>query len=155
MTNVFENDSSSTREVAPPEEPEPELFSEEAEPCQIGPIYEKGSSAPGLYGAPVHRAVAFFRCILDGSDGAIVWYALNSTKIQRLKCKICIRSHYYIYIVHFASNGCNHSDALDGLGTPELLYCIYSGAFFYNSRVFSIFILSYKYLFSRAFHTSP
>ena len=35
MPNVFENDSSSIREAAPPEEPEPELFSEEPEPCQI------------------------------------------------------------------------------------------------------------------------
>ena len=37
LSNIFENGSSSIREAAPPEEPEPELFSEEPEPRQTGP----------------------------------------------------------------------------------------------------------------------
>ena len=37
LPNIFENGSSSIREDAPPEEPEPELFSEEPEPCQTDP----------------------------------------------------------------------------------------------------------------------
>jgi hypothetical protein len=37
LPNVFQNDSTSTREATPPEEPEPEPFLEEPEPCQTGP----------------------------------------------------------------------------------------------------------------------
>ena len=37
LPNVFQNGSNSTREAAPSEEPEPELFLEELEPCQTGP----------------------------------------------------------------------------------------------------------------------
>jgi len=33
------NGFSSTREATPLEEPEPELFSKELEPCQTGPMY--------------------------------------------------------------------------------------------------------------------
>jgi hypothetical protein len=37
LPNVFQNGSNSTREATPPEEPEPEPFFEEPEPCQTGP----------------------------------------------------------------------------------------------------------------------
>ena len=37
LPNVFQNGFSSSRGAAPSEEPEPELFSEEPEPCQTGP----------------------------------------------------------------------------------------------------------------------
>jgi len=37
LPNVSQNSSSSTREAAPPEEPEPELFLKELELCQTGP----------------------------------------------------------------------------------------------------------------------
>ena len=39
LPNVFINGFNFTREVAPPEKPEPELFLEEPEPCQTGPNY--------------------------------------------------------------------------------------------------------------------
>ena len=39
MPNIFQNDFSSTRKAAPPEEPEPELFFEELELYQMGPKY--------------------------------------------------------------------------------------------------------------------
>jgi hypothetical protein len=37
LPNVFQNGSNSTKEATPSEEPEPEPFSEEPEPCQTGP----------------------------------------------------------------------------------------------------------------------
>jgi hypothetical protein len=37
LSNVFQNDSSSIRKAAPPEELEPEPFLEEPEPCQTDP----------------------------------------------------------------------------------------------------------------------
>ena len=37
LPNIFQNGSNSTREAAPSEEPEPELFLEEPKPCQTGP----------------------------------------------------------------------------------------------------------------------
>jgi hypothetical protein len=37
LPNVFQNGFSSIRKVVPAEEPEPEPFSEETEPCQTGP----------------------------------------------------------------------------------------------------------------------
>jgi len=41
LPNALQNGSSSTRETAPPEKPEPELFLVEPEPCQTGPILPK------------------------------------------------------------------------------------------------------------------
>ena len=38
MPNIFQNDFGSTREAAPPEEPEPELFFEESELYQTALI---------------------------------------------------------------------------------------------------------------------
>jgi len=37
LPNVFQNGFNSSRGAAPSEEPEPEPFSEEPEPCQTGP----------------------------------------------------------------------------------------------------------------------
>jgi hypothetical protein len=37
LPNVFLKRLNSTREATPPEEPEPEPFLEEPEPCQTGP----------------------------------------------------------------------------------------------------------------------
>jgi hypothetical protein len=37
LPNVFQNGFGSIRKAAPPEEPEPEPFLEEPEPCQTGP----------------------------------------------------------------------------------------------------------------------
>jgi len=37
LPNGLQNDFSSTKEVAPPEEPEPEPFLKEPKPCQTGP----------------------------------------------------------------------------------------------------------------------
>jgi len=37
LPNVFQNGFSFSREAAPSEEPEPEPFLEEQEPCQTGP----------------------------------------------------------------------------------------------------------------------
>jgi len=34
LPNVFQNSFNSTRKTAPPEEPEPQLFLKEPEPCQ-------------------------------------------------------------------------------------------------------------------------
>jgi hypothetical protein len=39
LPNIFQNGSNSTREAAPPEEPELEPFLEEPEPCQTRPTY--------------------------------------------------------------------------------------------------------------------
>jgi hypothetical protein len=39
LPNVFQNSFRSTKEAAPPEEPELELFSEEPQPCQMGLEY--------------------------------------------------------------------------------------------------------------------
>jgi hypothetical protein len=40
LPNVCQNGSNSTREATPPEEPEPEPFLEEPEPCQTGLIWQ-------------------------------------------------------------------------------------------------------------------
>jgi hypothetical protein len=40
LPNLFQNGFSSIKKAAPPEEPEPETFLEESEPCQTGPKLE-------------------------------------------------------------------------------------------------------------------
>ena len=53
LPNIFQNGSNSTREAAPSEKPEPELFLEDPEPCQTGPNFDifitPTSCEPGRY----------------------------------------------------------------------------------------------------------
>jgi len=50
LPNALQNGSSSTREAAPQEKPEPELFLVEPEPCQTGPTsLRAGCALPLLH----------------------------------------------------------------------------------------------------------
>jgi hypothetical protein len=67
MPNVFQNDSNSTREATPLEEPEPEPFLEEPEPCQTGP----NTSSLG-------RLVWIVTiCLMLGGDCVSAWIGLG------------------------------------------------------------------------------
>ena len=70
LPNIFQNDSNSTKEATPPEEPEAELFLEKPEPCQTDPVCD-GPFVPGQFGwkvRPSHHSIA---CSTSSSKSTI------------------------------------------------------------------------------------
>jgi len=69
LPNVFQNGSSSTKEAAPPKEPELELFLEEPEPCQTGPELPPGHGSHVLMEGD--QSLAHARCCTDISTDMV------------------------------------------------------------------------------------
>ena len=73
LPNTLQNGSSSTREAAPPEKPEPELFLEESEPCQTDPKSNR-LEIWGIWG--VGYAMGWFPWAVDATHkGRPLWHA--------------------------------------------------------------------------------
>ena len=91
MPNVLQNDSSSTREAAPSEEPEPELFLKEPEPGQTAP---KQFTTPCSYRLPPSMRLA--TQLLASRDVPVDALAAGLHQQNRGRCSSCDALSFFL-----------------------------------------------------------